>query len=135
MAKLFTDAWINNLKDAWNDAPDVKDKLADISFNSKIACGFKDDENPSCIFVVENGEAVSAGLYNGEEVDWDMRADSADWQKWVAKPLGMTGMGIAFTTGKLKFKTGDYASMIKNPSMAGPFIKSFSLMHQIGAEA
>ena len=135
MAKLFSDEWINNLKDAWNDAPDVKDKLADISFNSTITCGYKEDENPCCVFVVKNGEAISAGLYNGESADWDMRADQADWDKWIAKPLGMTGMGIAFTTGKLKFRTGDYGSMIKNPAMAGPFIKSFALMHQIGADA
>ena len=135
MAKLFSDEWINELKDAWNNAPDVKDKLADISFNSTITCGFKNEDKPRCVFVVKDGEAVSAGLYNGEEPDWDMRADEADWHKWVQKPLGMTGMGIAFTTGKLKFEKGDYASMIKNPSMAGPFIKSFALMHEIGADA
>jgi hypothetical protein len=33
--------------------------------------------------------------------------------------------------GKLKFVKGDFAAMIKNPSMAGPFIKSFSLMSEI----
>ncbi len=43
-------------------------------------------------------------------------------------------MGVAVTTGKLKFATGDYASMIKNPKMAGPFIKSFALMSEIGGE-
>ena len=29
MAALFSDAWMNELKDAWNDEPEVKDKLAD----------------------------------------------------------------------------------------------------------
>ena len=135
MAKLFSEEWINELKDAWNNAPDVKEKLADINFNSVITCGFVDEEQPKCVFVVKDGEAVSAGLYNGEEPDWDMRATKDNWMKWVEKPLGMTGMGMAFTTGKLKFYKGDYAAMIKNPSMAGPFIKSFALMHQIGAEA
>ncbi len=135
MAELFTDAWINELKDAWNNDPDVSGKLAEIGFDSNIACGFRDEEKPRCIFVVEKGVAVSAGLYGGEAVDWDMRATKDDWMKWVAKPLGMTGMGMAFTTGKLKFLKGDFKAMIKNPSMAGPFIKSFALMHQIGAEA
>ena len=134
MAELFTDGWINNLKDAWNNDSDVSDKLADIDFSSVITCGFKDSDNPSCVFVVEKGRAVSAGLYNGEEANWDMRASKDDWMKWVEKPLGMTGMGIAFTTGKLKFERGDFKAMIKNPSMAGPFIKSFSLMSQIGAK-
>ncbi len=40
-------------------------------------------------------------------------------------------LGIAVATGKLKFEKGDFASMIKNPSMAGPFVKSFALMAQI----
>ena len=135
MAQLFSNEWINELKDAWNNDPEVADKLEAIEFSSTITCGFKDEENPACVFVVEKGKAVSAGLYNGETPDWDMRADKEDWMSWVEKPLGMTGMGIAFTTGKLKFATGDFKSMIKNPSMAGPFIKSFSLMSQIGADA
>jgi len=135
MAQLFSDAWINELKDAWNNDPEVSNKLADIEFSSTITCGFKGDDKPSCVFVVDKGQAVSAGIYNGETPDWDMRASQNDWMKWVTKPLGMTGMGIAFTTGKLKFQTGDFKAMIKTPSMAGPFIKSFSLMSEIGADA
>lgn len=134
MAELFSDAWINELKDAWNNDPEVKDKLADIDFSSVITCGFKDEDQPRCVFNVEKGEAVSAGLWNGEEPNWDMRAKREDWMKWVAKPLGMAGMGMAFTTGKLQFKTGDFKAMIKDPRMAGPFVKSFALMNKIGAE-
>jgi len=52
MAQLFSEAWMNQLKDAWNADPEVKDKLAEISFNSVIVCGFKDEENPSGVFVV-----------------------------------------------------------------------------------
>jgi hypothetical protein len=44
---------------------------------------------------------------------------SAEW---------MAGLGMAFTTGKMKFQTGDYFAMIKDPRMAMPFIKSFSVM-------
>jgi len=36
--------------------------------------------------------------------------------------------------GKLKFAKGDFGSMIKDPRLAGPFIKSFALMSQIGGE-
>lgn len=135
MAQLFSDAWINELKDAWNAEPEVCDKLAEIDFDSVITCGFKDEDEPRCVFVVEKGKAVSAGLYNGETPDWDMRASEGDWMKWVKKPLGMTSMGMAVATGKLKFKTGDFGAMFKNPSMAGPFVKSFALMSKIGAEA
>lgn len=131
MAQLFSDEWINALKDAWNAEPEVSDKLAEINFNSVITCGFKDDGKPLCVFVVENGRAVSAGLYNGEAADWDMRATQDNWDKWIAKPLTMTTMGMAFATGKLKFETGDFKAMIKNPSMAVPFVKSFALMSEI----
>ena len=131
MATLFSDEWMNKLKDLWNADPEVKDKLAEIDFNSVIACGFKDGDKPLGVFVVEKGECVRAGLYDGEELNWDMRASEKDWGKWMAKPLGMTGMGMAFTTGKLKFKVGDFKAMIKDPKMAMPFVKSFGLMSQI----
>jgi len=131
MAKLFTDEWINALKDAWNANPEVSDALAKIDFDSVITCGFKGEDTPLCTFVVEKGIAVRAGMYNGEKADWDMRAAQKDWDKWTAKPLGMASMGMAFTTGKLKFVEGDFKTMIKNPSMAVPFVKSFALMVDI----
>lgn len=131
MIELFSDEWINGLKDLWNNDPEVSDKLAEINFSSTITCGFKNEDTPRCVFVVENGVAVSAGLYNGEIADWDMRADEKNWNKWAEKPLNMATMGVAFTMGRLKFKTGDFKAMIKNPSMAVPFVKSFGLMGQI----
>ncbi len=129
--QLFTDEWINRLKDLWNEEPEVSDKLAKINFSATITCGFKNEDDPRCVFVVENGKAISAGLYNKEEADWDMRADEKNWEKWMEKPLTMTSMGMAVATGKLQFKKGDFKAMIKNPSMAGPFIKSFELMTKI----
>ncbi|MBF6057474.1 MULTISPECIES: SCP2 sterol-binding domain-containing protein [Thiomicrorhabdus] len=131
MTELFSDNWMNGLKDQWNAEPEVKNKLAEINFSSTITCGFKNEVNPTGVFVVENGECVRAGSWNGEEADWDMRADADNWGKWVKKPLGMTSMGMAVATGKLKFNKGDFGAMIKNPSMAGPFIKSFALMTKI----
>jgi len=43
----------------------------------------------------------------------------------------MAGLGMAYATRKLKFQVGDYGAMIKDPRMAGPFIKSFSAMGQV----
>jgi hypothetical protein len=31
----------------------------------------------------------------------------------------------------MKFKVGDYGAMIKDPRMAGPFIKSFAVMGRV----
>ncbi|QYZ65195.1 MAG: SCP-2 sterol transfer family protein [Gammaproteobacteria bacterium (ex Lamellibrachia satsuma)] len=134
MAELFSADWMNELKDAWNADPEVKGKLAEIGFDSVITCGFKNDDLPRGVFVVEKGECVRAGDYDGETMDWDMRASREDWMKWVSKGIGMAGMGTAFAMGKLKFLQGDFKGMIKDPRMAGPFVKSFGLMKQIGAE-
>ncbi|WPL16699.1 Putative sterol carrier protein [Thiorhodovibrio winogradskyi] len=134
MAQLFSADWMNQLKDAWNAEPEVSQKLAEINFSSTIACGFKDEENPRGVFVVENGICTQAGDWNGQTPDWDMRAEMKDWLKWVEKGIGMMGLGTAYATGKLKFKVGDYGAMIKDPRMAGPFVKSFGLMQQVGAD-
>lgn len=134
MPELFSADWMNELKDNWNNDPEVSGKLAEIGFDSIITCGFKGEDKPRGVFVVEKGICTRAGDYDGEEPGWDMRADRKDWMKWVAKGIGMTGMGMAYATGKLKFLKGDYGSMIKNPAMAGPFVKSFSLMKKIDTQ-
>ncbi|MGD2083598.1 MAG: SCP2 sterol-binding domain-containing protein [Chromatiales bacterium] len=134
MAELFSEQWMSQLKDAWNADPEVKDKLAEIDFSSVITCGYKGEDDPRGVFVVEKGECVRAGAWQGEQPNWDMRADRKDWLKWIDKPLGMTSMGMAYASGKLKFFKGDFKAMIKDPRMAGPFVKSFGLMSKIGGE-
>ena len=61
-------------------------------------------------------------------MNWDLRASADQWNKWMGSPPNMMGLGMAYTTRKLKFKTGDYGAMIKDPRMAKPFVKSFSAM-------
>ena len=134
MAKICSGEWMNELKEAWNAEPEVSGALAEINFNSVIACGFKGDDKPMGVFIVENGICTRAGDYDGEEVSWDMRGTQANWEKWIKKPLTMTTMGFAVATGKLKFATGDFSAMMKNPKMAVPFVKSFGLMSKIGGE-
>ncbi len=53
MAVLFSEEWMNQLKDEWNASEEVRGKLAEIKFSSTIACGFKGDGTPTGIFVVE----------------------------------------------------------------------------------
>jgi len=134
MAKLFSADWMNQFKDAWNAEPEVCEKLAEINFSTTVTCGFKNEENPRGVFVIENGICTRAGEWVDEKPDWDMRADEKDWLKWIEKGIGMMGLGTAYATGKLKFKVGDYAAMIKDPRMAGPFVKSFGLMQKVGAD-
>ncbi len=128
MADMFSDEWMKSFAEQWNGESELSDALAQIGFNSTIGYGFDGDDAPAGVLVVENGKATSAGAYNGEELNWDLRASADNWSKWVAKGIGMMGLGAAYTTRKLKFNVGDYSAMVKDPRMAGPFIKSFSVM-------
>jgi len=128
MADLFSQEWMESYMQQWNAEPELAEKLASINFNSVIGYGFDDDADPVGVLVVENGHAVSAGSYQGQELNWDLRASPENWSKWMKKPPGMMGLGIAYTSRKLKFNVGDYSAMVKDPRMAGPFIKSFGVM-------
>ena len=131
MSALFSDEWMKGFMEQWTAESALAGALAEIGFNSAIGYGFPDDAQPTGVLVVENGKAVSAGSYNGEELNWDIRASDAQWQKWISKPPGMMGLGTAFASGKMKFKVGDYGAMLKDPRMAKPFITSFSVMARV----
>ena len=132
MAELFSDEWMKAYMERWNAEPELSDALAKIGFNSIIGYGFDGEDQPRGYIKVENGKAVEAGTYSGQELNWDLRATPDNWQKWMKKPPGMMGLGMAYTSRKLKFNVGDYAAMIKDPRMAGPFIKSFAVMGTVG---
>ncbi len=131
MADLFDDEWMKSFQGIWNSDPALKDALAEIGFNSVIGYGVPGDDNPRGFIDVQNGEVVAAGAYDNRELSWDIRADQKNWEKWLSKGIGMAGMGMAVTTGKMKFKTGDFKAMIKDPRMATPFVKSFEAMGQV----
>ena len=131
MAEMFSDEWMKKFMEEWNKEPELGDALAEIGFNSVIGYGVPDEDTCRGVITIENGKATAAGAYNGETLNWDLRANMDNWQKWAAKGVGMTGLGMAFASGKLKFKEGDYKAMMKDPRMAGPFIKSFSVMGRV----
>ena len=128
MADLFSSEWMSSFQEQWNAEPDLSDALAKINFNSVIGYGFDGEDTPRGVLIIEDGKATAGEIYNGQALSWDLRATFDNWNKWMAKPPGMMGLGMAYTSRKLKFKVGDYAAMIKDPRMAGPFIKSFTVM-------
>ncbi len=128
---LFDDAWMKGFQEKWNAEPALYEALAKINFNSTIGYGFPHDDSCLGFINVVNGEVTEAGAYDGRVLNWDIRAEQKNWDKWLAKGIGMTGLGLAFTTGKMKFKTGDFKAMISDPRMAGPFIKSFAAMGKV----
>lgn len=130
MPELFSDDFMVDFGNAWND-DEIGEQLSKIGFNSTIGYGFEGDEKPKGYLKVENGYVTEAGAFTDQALNWDLRAKPADWEKWCQKGVSMMSLGIAYTSGKLKFLTGDYTAMIKNPAMAGPFIKSFSVMGRV----
>lgn len=131
MAELFSSDWMNKFSAAWNAEPALLDELAKIGFSSNIAYGFIDEGQPRGVLIVENGRATEGTVYDNQTLNWDLRASQEDWTKWLRKPPGLMGLGVAYTSRKLRFKVGDYGAMIKDPRMAGPFIKSFEVMGRV----
>ena len=131
MAELFSEEWMKSFMEAWNGEPDLAGALEKISFTSVIAYGFDGEDAPRGFIDVQNGAVVAAGAYAGQELNWDLRASKENWETWLKKGLSMMSLGMAYTTRKLKFKVGDYKAMIKDPRMAGPFIKSFEVMGKV----
>jgi len=131
MAEIFSEEWLSGFQDKWNNDPELGGELEKIGFNSVIGYGYDDVEEPAAVVVVNHGKIVSAGAYSGEEMNWDLRAPRAQWDAWLSKPPGLMGIGLAYTSRKLRFKVGDYSAMVKDPRMAGPFVRSFALMGAI----
>ncbi len=131
MAELFSDEWMQQFQNEWNREPELVEALKDIGFDSVIGYGLDGEDQPRGVVVVEKGEVVEAHAYTGESLNWDLRASAKEWEKWAKKPPGMVGLGIAYTSRKLKFMVGDYAAMVKDPRMAGPFIKTFAIMGRV----
>ena len=131
MAELFSDDWMKSYMEAWNQDDEITKPLAEIGFKSTIGYGFEGDDKPTGVIVVEHGQMISAGAYSGESLNWDLRAKKENWEKWLSKGLGLAGLGMAYASRKLKFAEGDYGSMVKDPRMAGPFIKTFKVMSKI----
>ncbi len=131
MAELFSPEWMAKYMEEWNNEPELAAELEKIGFNSNIAYGFDNEDKPRGVLVVKNGKAVGGEAYADQPLNWDLRASKGAWEGWLTKPPGLMGLGMAYTSRKLRFNVGDYAGMIKDPRMAGPFIKSFVVMGRV----
>ncbi|MGD8513982.1 MAG: SCP-2 sterol transfer family protein [Granulosicoccaceae bacterium] len=134
MAKLFTDEWMYGLADRWNADSEMVDGLAQAGFSACIGFGHKGDEQPAGVVEVRDGRVQFAGAYEGQKLDWDLRADLQDWREWLEQGFGFDKLGVAVASGRLSFVVGDYRQMIRNPDLARPFLRNFELMSQIKTE-
>jgi hypothetical protein len=131
MAELFSSEWSQSFKDAWNSDDELKALLQRANFSSVVAFGFPDDDEPSFTMTIQDGVIVSTNNGDPDEIKWDIRATKDNWLSLIVKPPGLMKLGIAYTSRKLRFAKGDYATMIKDPSLAGAFVKSFALMGKV----
>ncbi len=131
MRELFSEAWMKQLQERWNASTEVTTPLANAGFSARIAYGFKGEDAAKGLLVIENGFVTQAGAYDGGELDWDLRAVPEKWVIWIENGFGLTNLGPAVATGALQFSTGNYRQMIRNPSLANPFMHHFSLMQNI----
>lgn len=134
MAKLFSDQWMQGFSDAWNADTEMVDNLSAEKFSSTIGFGCKGDEAPIGIVDVYNGEVIYAGDFQGQNLDWDLRADINDWKEWLTDGFGFDKLGVSVSSGRLQFMIGDYRKMIRKPSMAKPFLRHFELMQGLDTE-
>jgi len=131
MSKLFSDAWVKSLGEAWKNDPQIVEPLTKASFSANISYGFIGDKHPKCFLSIINGQIANAALYRGEKLDWDLRADPKNWEKWISNGFGLTKLGPAVATRTLQFAQGDYRQMIRNPLLSRPFLRHFVLMSDI----
>jgi len=129
MADLFSDEWALAYKDAWNADEEITASLQRAGFNSVVAFGLPDATEPAFVMSIQNGLIASVNNTAVEDIKWDIRATKDDWLSLIVKPL--MKLGIAYTSRKLRFLRGDYATMIKDPSLASAFVKSFALMGKV----
>lgn len=123
---------MQELQAKWNASDDITTPLAAAGFSARIAYGFKGEDRARGMLVIESGKVTRAGAYDGGELDWDLRASPDKWSAWIEGGFGLTKLGPAVATGALQFATGNYRQMIRNPSLANPFLHHFELMQEIG---
>ena len=131
MSELFSEEWAHAYKLAWNNDDEITSTLRAAGFNSVVAFGLQDEDESRFVMTIENGLITSLRNQPEELIDWDIRASQENWLALVAKPPGLMKLGIAYTSRKIRFKKGDYATMVKDPNLAGAFVKSFGLMSKI----
>jgi len=131
MAELFSKEWALAYMNIWNSDHEITSMLRDAGFNSVVAFGYQDEAAPRFVMTIDNGHVVSVDSRPENEINWDLRAGQEFWLALLSKPPGLMKLGIAYTSRKLRFNKGDYATMVKDPSLAGAFVKCFALMGKV----
>jgi hypothetical protein len=131
MSNLFCEAWMQEFATLWNTDQEIAYALYGQSFNANIGYGFTDARHPTGILIIVHGKIDSAGLYKGQPLDWDLRADIEDWKSWLKEGLGLARLGFVVAHDKLQFQTGSVQKLLRTPGLATAILRSFWLMSQV----
>jgi hypothetical protein len=131
MSNLFSETWMQEFATLWNADQEITQALNGQRFNAKMGYGFLGATHPIGVLIILHGKIKEAGLYKGQNLDWDLRADINDWQSWLGEGLSLARLGFVVAHEKLQFKTGDYRKMLRTPLLATAFLRSFCLMGSI----
>jgi len=131
MSELFGETWMQAFALLWNTDPEITNALYEQRFNANIGYGLTEARHPIGVLIIVQGKVKSAGLYQGEPLDWDVRASIEDWENWLNKGLGLARLGMMLVHKKLQFQTGDARKILRTPRLATAFWRTFDLMSQI----
>jgi hypothetical protein len=131
MSNLFGENWMQQFAKLWNNDQEINDALNGQEFNVNIGYGFTKAPQPMGILVVKHGKVKHGGLYEDQNLDWDLRADADDWKIWVTEGLGLAQLGFVVSHKKLYFKIGDFRKMLRTPRLATAFLRSFIVMNKV----
>lgn len=131
MSKLFSGEWMQEFAKLWNKDQEMIEKLGKEGFSAVIGFGYQGQPRPAGVIEVRSGKVVYAGPDSGQDLNWDLRASLDDWRVWLTEGYGFAKLGISVASGKLKFATGDYRKMVRQPDLVKPFLRHFELMGQI----
>ncbi len=132
MSELFSMPWMKVYQAIWNENSELSQSLAKIDFSTIVAYGMLKEAQPRSIMEVKSGQIIRVTPFEQQILlQWDIRSDEKYWQQWFANPPGMMTLGMAVATGKLRFVLGNYEQMLKNPTLAGAFMRMFAIMAQV----
>ncbi|EDN66772.1 conserved hypothetical protein [Beggiatoa sp. PS] len=118
----------------WNNDQEITDILEQKNFNANIGYGLTEDRHPTGILIIVQGKVEEAGLYEGQSLDWDLRADFEDWTNWLEERLNLAQLGFVVADKKLQFRIGNHKKILRTPSLATVFLRSFELMSQVASK-
>ena len=129
--QVFSEAWMREYARLWNAEQAMVRELARQRFNAAVGYGLLDQPAPRGLLVVVRGVAEQAGHYDGRELDWDLRAGSADWIEWLAQGFDLSRLLVAVGTQRLQVWKGDHRRILRKPPLVGALLRAFALMTDV----